>query len=97
MPGCATREQVDNRLRAGALRAGADTVVTMVFGEHTECYLVKAKVWEAAAMEGYGGCLCIGCLEQRLGRQLRPKDFVRNHPLNQTPGSQRLLERRGDL
>jgi hypothetical protein len=33
-------------------------------------------------MEPYGGCLCIGCLERRIGRKLKPKDFERNHPFN---------------
>ena len=31
-------------------------------------------------MEPYGGCLCIGCLEKRIGRKLKPKDFP-DHPL----------------
>jgi len=46
-------------------------------------------------MEGWGGCLCIGCLEKRIGRRLKPKDFLRDHPFNLMPGTQRLLERRG--
>jgi len=41
-----------------------------------------------------GGCLCIGCLERRLGRRLTPKDFSRRHPFNKTPGTGRLIERR---
>ena len=48
-------------------------------------------------MEDFGGCLCIGCLEKRIGRKLKPKDFLRGHPFNrpQLPGTKRLLERRG--
>jgi hypothetical protein len=44
-----------------------------------------------------GGCLCIGCLEKRIGRELRPADFDRSHEFNQpdVPGTWRLLERRG--
>jgi hypothetical protein len=45
-------------------------------------------------MEQWGGCLCIGCLEKRIGRTLTPKEFPRKHPLNKTPGTERLLTRR---
>ena len=53
-----------------------------------EYYMVHNHVWEAAGKpkawkptqpaseyDG-GGFLCIGCLEQRLGRQLTPADFT---------------------
>src|SRR5215831_16015926 len=40
-----------------------------------------------------GGCVCIGCLEKRLGRKLTPKDFPRRHPFNSLPGTERLIER----
>lgn len=65
------------------------------FTSDCEVYMVREKVWQAAGMEPYGGCLCIGCLEKRLGRRLRPKDFLRGHPFNNLPGSERLLKRRG--
>jgi hypothetical protein len=45
-------------------------------------------------MEGYGGCLCVGCLERRIGRVLRPEDFP-PHPFLHLPGTRRLLERQG--
>jgi hypothetical protein len=45
-------------------------------------YMVKSTIWQAAGMVDFGGCLCIACLEKRLGRKLRPRDFVRNHPFN---------------
>jgi hypothetical protein len=47
-------------------------------------------------MKPEGGCLCIGCLEKRLGRRLKPKDFPRDHPLNdvRVPGTERLRRRR---
>jgi hypothetical protein len=44
-----------------------------------ECYLVKDSVWQCAGMGR--GFLCIGCLEARLGRQLRPRDFT-DAPIN---------------
>ncbi len=44
---------------------------------------------------GYSGCLCIGCLEKRIGRRLTPEDFP-DHVFNTSiPGSPRLMERRG--
>ena len=50
-------------------------------------FLPAEPIWEAAGMEPMAGCLCIGCLEKRIGRQLTPKDFMRKHP-------SRLLARR---
>ena len=37
-------------------------------------YRVRDSVWAAAGIKSFGGCLCIGCLEERLGRRLRPRD-----------------------
>ena len=34
---------------------------------------------KAAGMEPYGGCLCIGCLERRIGRNAAEK-LRRDHP-----------------
>ena len=61
---------------------------------NTEAYYVKPSVWRAARMEDDGGCLCIGCLEKRLGRELTPRDFP-EHPFNRMPGTERLQKRRG--
>ena len=49
------------------------TVATYTFNEHCEVYTVRDSVWKAAGMEPMGGCICIGCLEKRLGRKLNPK------------------------
>jgi hypothetical protein len=54
---------------------GAETL-SQEPGEPTEYYMVRDEVWEAAGMHPPGGCLCIGCLEARLGRQLCPRDFT---------------------
>jgi hypothetical protein len=39
------------------------------------------------------GCLCIGCLEKRIGR-MTPADFP-DHPFKVLPGTPRLLESQG--
>jgi hypothetical protein len=46
-------------------------------------------------MEDMGGCLCIGCLDKRLGRTLMPRDFLPRHPFNVLPGTELLVSRRG--
>jgi hypothetical protein len=53
-----------------------------------EHFIVKDSVWQAAGMPpgkmdpenhlaiiGGGGCLCVGCLEKRLGRMLTLDDL----------------------
>jgi hypothetical protein len=62
-----------------------------------EIYDVKNAIWEQAGMRPWSGCLCIGCIEKRLGRQLRPKDFSRHdrEVWAETPCTERLLNRRG--
>lgn len=65
-------------------------------GDDCEIYFVRESVWKNAGMDGWGGCLCIGCLEDRIGRRLKPKDFLPDHPFNSMPGTARLLDRRGD-
>jgi hypothetical protein len=44
-----------------------------------EHYMVRNEVWKAAKMQE--GFLCIGCLELRLGRSLKPNDFT-GAPIN---------------
>lgn len=63
-------------------------------GPDAEVYTVRPAIWKRAGMEDWGGCLCIGCLEKRIGRRLKPKDFLRDHPFNSMPGTERLLSRR---
>jgi hypothetical protein len=45
--------------------------------EFDEYYMVHAEIWYSVVigLEEYG-LLCIGCLEDRLGRELTPKDFT---------------------
>jgi hypothetical protein len=65
----------------------------------SEVYMVRRKVWEAADVKGDGGCLCVSCLEKRIGRLLTPKDFLPGHPFNASdwPGTPRLKARREGL
>jgi hypothetical protein len=92
-PGSLSREQME-KAYAFAKATHSQTVATVEYGENTEVYMVKDAVWKAAGMGGFDGCLCIGCLEKRIGRLLKPKDFPRNHPFNVMPGTERLLARR---
>jgi hypothetical protein len=46
-----------------------------------EWYIVADEVWAAAHMAP-NGCLCIGCLEARIGRQLTPADFPADIGIN---------------
>lgn len=48
--------------------------------DSAEYYMIHDKLWRKAGM-GKLGYLCIGCLEARLGRRLRPKDFT-SAPVN---------------
>lgn len=47
-----------------------------------EYYMVTDQVWKLTGLRGYDGMLCIGCLEQRLGRLLTREDFT-DVPINQ--------------
>jgi hypothetical protein len=75
-----------------------DGKVPMTYNDESEVYIVQNAVWKKAGMESYGGCLCVGCLEKRIGRKLKPKDFVPDHPFNNPdmPCTERLRLRRGD-
>jgi hypothetical protein len=71
-----------------------DEGVSMELNDQSEVYHLRDAVWKAAGMAPFDGCLCIGCLEKRLGRQLRATDFDASHPFNRAPGTPRLMERR---
>jgi hypothetical protein len=89
-PGYPNRKEME---LAFALRGGAE----IVFTAESEVYTVTPEVWRAAGLEDWGGCLCIGCLEQRIGRRLKPNDFLPDHPFNTAnlPATRRLRKRRG--
>lgn len=89
-PGMLDRKQMRAAFTIG--KAAQNTITW-----DSEIYTVKPTVWRAAGMEAEGGCLCIGCLEERIGRQLRPKDFLRKSGFHKIPGSIRLISRRTGL
>jgi hypothetical protein len=88
-PGCLTRKETELAL---TLHQAATNTITA----ESEVYTVTNEVWRATGLEGWGGCLCIGCLEQRIGRRLRPEDFVADNALNTPdwPATRRLRQRR---
>ena len=86
----AAKARIEGR---GEEEAGIDQRI----GDNSEVYMVRGTVWKSAGMTDFGGCLCIACLEKRLGRTLKPKDFQRGHPFNNLPGTSRLLQRRGGV
>jgi hypothetical protein len=68
---------------------------TLTFTTETEVYYVHPHVWAALGIDFWSGCLCIGCLEVRIGRRLQPFDFIPDNPFNDPdlPGTKRRLER----
>ena len=100
-PGLLNRAEMEKALRTataiGKLAGNDDPGVKQHITHQSEIYTVRDTVWETAGMEPMGGCLCVGCLESRLGRRLEPKDFRRSHPFNsgRMPATPRLRERRG--
>jgi hypothetical protein len=87
-PGCPNRAEAEQALAAG------QHSVELTIGCDSEVYTVREAIWKKAGMEPMGGCLCIGCLERRLGRHLKRKDFLRDHVFNtHLLGSPRLMKR----
>ena len=97
-PGCFNRQQMDAAAGASGEAWSADGGgLLQKITDQSEVYTVCDTIWEKAGMTPYGGCLCIGCLEKRLGRELKPNDFLRAHPFNADyiPGTARLKQRQG--
>jgi hypothetical protein len=92
-PGFLNREQMEQAFASDIGGQG----VKVTCSEFAEVYQVKPAIWKAAGMEPWGGCLCVGCLEKRLGRTLTPKDFLRDDPFKSLPSTERLAARRGLL
>jgi hypothetical protein len=99
-PGLPAKAQVRARCEAVGYERAADEVADRraalahdtAVASRWEIYMVRPAVWAGAGMEPFSGCLCIACLELRLGHRLKPKDFA-DHIFNQMPGTPRLLAR----
>jgi hypothetical protein len=90
-PGLSTKSELKR-----VFKADPDASVRQRIDHKSEVYCVRGVIWKKAAMGPYAGCLCIGCLEARIGRDLKPKDFEPGHPFNNpdVPATPRLKERR---
>src|SRR5436190_18517264 len=91
-PGMFNRVETEKAIAALGPAWGKGVGVNKTVGPDAEVYQVRESIWRKAGMEPWGGCLCIGCLEKRLGRRLKPKDFLRDHPFNSLPGTPRLRD-----
>jgi len=65
-----------------------------------ENYIVADRIWSEAGLGRTDGCLCVGCLERRIGRALIPDDFPivglnLSNILYQGLASERLFDRMG--
>jgi hypothetical protein len=92
-PGAATKREVAEALwrdRQNGVE-WQDTVPMAQTLRNTWCAIKygQMRAWSLGA-----GASASVCLEKRLGRRLRPKDFQHRHPFNTLPGSERLLKRR---
>jgi hypothetical protein len=94
-PGFFSRADMEKAIAALGEKWRAGEGLTQTIDADTEIFHVRAAAWKAARMAPMGGCLCIRCLEKRLGRQLRPKDFVRGHEFNNpwAPGTELRMAR----
>jgi hypothetical protein len=72
---------------------------TFTIDGNSEVYTVRDAIWKRAGMTPSGGCLCIGCLEKRLGRMLKLQDFDKHDPFESPEvriyATPRLRNRRG--
>lgn len=90
-PRMLNRQEMEEGVALDRTKQGVGLEIT----DGSEVYTVKDAVWKRAGITQLGGCLCIGCLEKRLGRRLMPKDFDWSDALNTVPGTERLLDRQG--
>jgi hypothetical protein len=81
-PGMLNRADMEKAALALGEKWHTGEGIEQTFNADTEVFCVRDAVWKATGIAPMGGCLCIRCLEKRLGRQLRSKDFLRGHPFN---------------
>jgi hypothetical protein len=98
-PGFYGRREMEEAIKVAKAEGWWDERgIEQTVDDRSEVHTVRDAVWAEAGMEPWGGCLCVGCLEKRLGRKLKGKDFRPDDPLNHAnvPGTERLLKRRKD-
>jgi hypothetical protein len=89
-----TAPGIQNKAEMEAMFAAGHRAIQVEVRNH-EQFMVHDAVWQAAGMEEWSGCLCVGCIERRLGRALTPDDFT-EHVFNTARDcTKRLRERRG--
>jgi hypothetical protein len=95
-PGCLPREELEQaHIATWAATGDVKASVEQSLDGRAEVYTVRERIWKKAGMaKVYAGCLCVGCLEARLGRRLRPRDFHPDDPFTRLPSTDRLLDRR---
>jgi hypothetical protein len=82
-PGFLNRAEMEKVVKVLGEKWHNDKVsINQTFDDATEVFTVRESVWKAGGMAAFSGCLCIRCLEKRLGRQLRSKDFLLGHAFN---------------
>jgi hypothetical protein len=97
-PGLFNRAEMESAIEAAKAKGEWDKGIAQELDDRAEVYVVRDAVWKASGMGPMTGCLCIGCLEKRIGHALRPKDFLKGHPLNyEIPASRRLMKRQKRL
>jgi hypothetical protein len=93
-PGCSAEAEVMKALH----RPGRRTKVVgrMRFTRKSQLRSVRNTVWKRTGPGRLGRMLVRRCLEKRIGRKLKPKDFLKEHPLNdpRLPCTERLRKRR---
>jgi hypothetical protein len=94
-PGNPNCEEAEREIAAQVAAGVKKWSIPLNWNAQQEQYFVHDYLWKAAAMDPWGGCLCIACLEKRIGRRLMRDDFMWKHPFNEMVGTARLLERRG--
>lgn len=94
-PGTLTRAEAEKDAARQITAGKRNWSQTVRVDSRAETYIVHDHLWKAAGMEPWGGCLCIGCLERRIGRPLIRDDFAEHVFNTYYPGTPRLLERQG--
>jgi hypothetical protein len=95
--GLSTRAQMEFAIQELGERWSNGEGVEQTYNADTEVYTVRPAIWKKAGMEAKDGCLCVGCIEKRIGRRLKPKDFDPEdaRAFAKMPCTPRLRNRRG--